>query len=218
MLFFIDSANPDEVSKAYATGMIDGVTTNPTLASRAGIPYKEAVERILKEVDGPVSLEVLSTDTEGMITEARKLVTLGSNVVVKLPMGIEGIRAAQILKNEDVKINMTLVFSSAQALLCAKAKVDYVSPFIGRLDDLCLEGLDLIAEIRDIFDNYQFSTKILTASVRSPLHVSQVASLGSDVATLPPEIFWKLFKHPLTDIGLSNFLKDFEEAGVTPLV
>ncbi|MCA9385287.1 fructose-6-phosphate aldolase [Candidatus Dojkabacteria bacterium] len=218
MELFIDSANPEEVIEAYATGMINGVTTNPSLAAKAGIPYKEAVQKIIKAVQGPISLEVLSTEFKGMVEEGRKLIKYGENVVVKIPMTVDGIKATQILKHEGINVNMTLVFSTYQALLAAKAGADYVSPFVGRLDDGGTQGMQMIEEIRQSYDNYGFETKILVASVRSTLHVEESSIYGADVATIPPGVFWKLFEHPLSKLGLEQFLKDFKEAGVEPLV
>ncbi len=218
MQLYIDSAVPQEVEKMMALGIIDGVTTNPSLAVKAGMTYKEAVAKILKIIPDNVSLEVLSTDAEGMIIEARKLVKLGDNVVVKLPTTEEGLKALKALAQEGVRINMTLVFSANQALLVAKLGAYIVSPFVGRLDDIGQTGIDLIDEIRRIYDNYDFKTKILFASVRSPLHVKQAALVGADIATCPVDVLEKLVKHPLTDIGLKKFLEDFAASGQKPLV
>ncbi|MEK9146968.1 MAG: fructose-6-phosphate aldolase [Patescibacteria group bacterium] len=218
MKLFIDSANPQEIKKMADLGIIDGVTTNPTLATKAGLNYQEAVDLILNTVDGDISLEVLSTDTEGMLKEARALVKLHNNVVVKLPTTEEGLQALKILKNEGVRINMTLVFSANQALLVAKLGAYIVSPFAGRLDDIGHAAIDVIEEIRQIYDNYAFETQVLFASVRSPLHVKQAALAGADIATCPFEVLEKLVKHPLTDIGLKKFLDDFAQSGQKPLV
>lgn len=218
MLLFIDSANPQEVGKMLDLGIIDGVTTNPTLATKAQVPYKKAVEEILKIVDDNVSLEVLSTETGAMVKEARELAKLGSNVVVKLPTTQDGLKALKILAGEGIRINMTLVFSSNQALLVAKLGAYIVSPFVGRVEDTGASGLDLVREIRRIYDNYSFETKILFASVRSVDHVKQAALIGCDIATCPLEILEKLVKHPLTDIGLQKFLDDFKESKQKPLV
>ena len=218
MQLFIDSANPEEVKKVVNLGIIDGVTTNPTLATKAGIAYKDAVTQILAMVKGDVSLEVLSTETNGMLSEARQLAALGKNVVVKLPTTQDGLKALKILKTENIRINMTLVFSANQALLVAKLGAYCVSPFIGRLDDAGHTGTEVIEEIRQIYDNYAFETKILFASVRSPLHVKEAALLGADIATCPFEVLGRLVKHPLTDIGLKNFLDDFKQSGQKPLV
>ncbi|MBI2327415.1 fructose-6-phosphate aldolase [Candidatus Curtissbacteria bacterium] len=218
MQLFIDSAIPEEVQKMVDLGIIDGVTTNPTLAAKAGIPYKEAVTKILKMVPGDVSLEVLSTDKDGMLNEARQLAAMGKNVVVKLPTTEEGLKALKILKGEEVRINMTLVFSANQALLVAKLGAYFVSPFVGRLDDIGHTGTEVIEEIRQIYNNYAFETKILFASVRSPLHVKDAALMGCDIATCPYEVLEKLVKHPLTDVGLSKFLDDFAKSGQESLV
>lgn len=218
MQLFIDSANPQEVKKMTDLGIIDGVTTNPTLATKAGIAYKDAVSQILKMVEDDVSLEVLSTDTHGMVHEAQELVKLADNVVVKLPTTEEGLKALQILKSAGVRINMTLVFSPNQALLVAKLGAYIVSPFAGRLDDIGESAIETMQEIRKIYDNYSFETKILFASVRSPLHVKQAALIGCDIATCPYDVLEKLVKHPLTDVGLKKFLADFAESKQKPLV
>ncbi len=218
MKLFIDSAIPDEVKKMWDAGIIDGVTTNPTLAAKAGIEYKAAVSQILATVDGDISLEVLSTDTEGMVKEGRALTKLHHNVIVKLPTTTEGLKALKILNAEGIRVNMTLVFSANQALLVAKQNAYIVSPFAGRLDDIGHTAIDLISEIRQIYDNYGFETQILFASVRSPLHVKQAALAGCDIATCPYDVLEKLIKHPLTDIGLKKFLDDFKESKQEPLV
>ena len=218
MKLFIDSAIPDEVKKMWDAGIIDGVTTNPTLAAKAGIEYKAAVSQILATVDGDISLEVLSIDTEGMVKEGRTLAKLHHNVVVKLPTTTEGLKALKILNAEGIRVNMTLVFSANQALLVAKQNAYIVSPFAGRLDDIGHTAIDLISEIRQIYDNYGFETQILFASVRSPLHVKQAALAGCDIATCPYDVLEKLIKHPLTDIGLKKFLDDFKESKQEPLV
>lgn len=218
MQLYIDSANPKEVKAMADLGIIDGVTTNPTLAAKAGVTYQEAVRQILKTVDDNVSLEVLSTDAEGMIKEGRKLAKISKKVVVKLPTTSEGLKALKTLKREGIRVNMTLVFSANQALLVAKLGAYIVSPFVGRLDDLGQTGTELISEIRQIYDNYKFETKILFASVRSPLHVKDAALIGADIATCPVDILEKLVKHPLTDSGLERFLKDFKDSKQKPLV
>ena len=218
MKLFIDSANPEEVKKMAELGIIDGVTTNPSLATKAGIDYRKAVDQILATVDGNVSLEVLSTDAQGMMGEARNLSKLHNNVVVKLPTTPEGLKALKILKAEKIRVNMTLVFSANQALLVAKLGAYIVSPFAGRLDDIGHSAIDVISEIRQIYDNYSFETQILFASVRSPLHVKQAALAGCDIATCPYEVLEKLVHHPLTDVGLKKFLSDFKESGQKPLV
>lgn len=199
-------------------GIIDGVTTNPTLAANAGVDYKTAVESILKTVDGDISLEVLSTESHEMVIEARKLAALHHNVVVKLPTTLEGLKALKELAAESIRINMTLVFSANQALLVAKAGAYIVSPFVGRLEDSGEDAIGTVNEIRQIYDNYDFQTKILFASVRSPLHVKQAALAGCDIATVPYEILKKLINHPLTDVGLQKFLDDFKKSKQNPLV
>lgn len=218
MKLFIDSANPQEIKQMWEAGIIDGVTTNPSLATKAGIDYKQAVTQILATVNGDISLEVLSTDTQGMIKEARILAKLHKNVVVKLPTTPEGLKALKILTAEKIRINMTLVFSANQALLVGKLGAYIVSPFAGRLDDIGHTAIDVIEEIRQIYDNFAFETQILFASVRSPLHVKQAALAGCDIATCPYEVLDKLVHHPLTDIGLAKFLDDFKKSGQKPLV
>lgn len=218
MQLYIDSTNPKEIKKMLELGIIDGVTTNPSLATKAGIPYRKAVDQILAMVKDNVSLEVLSTDKESMLKEGRKLAALGKNVIVKLPTTEEGLKALKILAKEGIRINMTLVFSPNQALLVAKLGSYIVSPFAGRLDDIGHTATDLLEEIRTIYDNYNFKTKILFASVRSPLHVKQAAMIGCDIATCPYEVLEKLVHHPLTDIGLKKFLDDFRQSKQSPLV
>jgi len=218
MKLFIDSANPQEIKKMWEAGIIDGVTTNPSLATKAGIDYKLAVNQILANVNGDVSLEVLATDTQGMIKEARALAKLHKNVVVKLPTTSEGLKALKVLKAEKIRINMTLVFSANQALLVGKLGAYIVSPFAGRLDDIGHTAIDVIEEIRQIYDNFAFETQIIFASVRTPLHVKQAALAGCDIATCPYEVLEKLVHHPLTDTGLAKFLDDFKKSGQKPLV
>jgi len=218
MQIFIDSADPEQVKKYYDLGIIDGVTTNPTLATQVGRPYRDLVTEILGTVDGPISLEVLGTKFDEMMREARGLAALHKNVIVKIPMLPEGIKAVKALAAEGIKTNVTLVFSPTQALLAAKAGAYFVSPFIGRIDDIASEGVDLIREIRLIYDNYNFQAKILAASIRLPRQVALVAMAGADIATIPPDVIDKLFKHPLTDIGLARFLEDFKASGQQPLV
>lgn len=218
MKLFIDSAIPKEVKDMWEMGIIDGVTTNPTLATQSKVNYREAVEEILKTVDGDVSLEVLSTNTEGMVKEARALSKFHNNVVVKLPTTSQGLKALKIVNSEGIRVNMTLVFSANQALLVAKQNAYIVSPFAGRLDDIGHTAIDVISEIRQIYDNFGFETQILFASVRSPLHVKQAALAGADIATCPYDVLEKLVKHPLTDSGLKKFLDDFKESKQKPLV
>ncbi|MDP2632401.1 MAG: fructose-6-phosphate aldolase [Candidatus Curtissbacteria bacterium] len=217
MQLFIDSANPKEVKEMIDLGIIDGVTTNPSLATKAGIDYNEAVKQILSMVPANVSLEVLSTEAEGMIKEARSLSKLGKGVVVKLPATEEGIKALKTAKAEGIPTNVTLVFSANQALLAAKLGATMVSPFVGRLDDIGLNGTEVVEEIRQIYDNYAFETKILFASVRSPLHVKQAALIGCEIATCPYDILKSLVKHPQTDVGLNKFLDDFKKSGQKPI-
>lgn len=202
----------------WEAGIIDGVTTNPTLATKAGVDYGKAVEEIIKIVDGDISLEVLSTETVGMVKEGRALAKIHNNIVVKLPTTTDGLKALKILTEEGIRINMTLVFSTNQALLAAKLGAYIVSPFVGRLDDVGQNGMDLITEIQQIYRNYNFETQVLFASVRSPLHVKQAALAGCEIATCPFEVLEKLVKHPLTDVGLKKFLEDFDKSKQKPLV
>lgn len=218
MKLFIDSANPQEVEEMAELGIIDGVTTNPSLVGKAGVTYDAAVKRILKVVKDNVSLEVLSTDAKGMVAEGKKLAALGKNVVVKLPTTEEGLKALQQLNKAGIRVNMTLVFSANQALLVGKLGAYFVSPFIGRLDDIGQTGMDLIDEIKVIYDNYGIKTKILVASVRNPIHVKDAAIIGADIATCPYTVLKQLIKHPLTDTGMDKFLEDFKKSGQKPLV
>jgi len=208
---FLDTANIEAIKKYNDMGILDGVTTNPTLlAKEKGDPI-EIMREIVRIVNGPVSLEVVSTDTEGMVEEARRLVKFGSNVVVKIPMIADGLKAIRMLSMEGIKTNCTLIFSANQAILAAKAGATYVSPFIGRLDDAGHEGMQIIRDIVQIFRNYNFNTKVLVASVRHPLHVVEAAKIGADIVTMPPDVLEKMLKHPLTDKGLSTFLDDWEK-------
>ncbi len=209
MKFFIDTADINEIRTAMEMGMVDGVTTNPTLISKTGRPFMEVAKEIVETVPGPVSLEVVSLDTQGMVDEARQLAKLGDNVVIKIPMTVEGIKAVRILSEEGIKTNVTLVFSPLQALLAAKAGATYVSPFVGRLDDIGHDGMELIAQIVQIYDNYGFDTEIIVASIRHPQHVLQAALLGADIATIPFKVVKQLAKHPLTDVGIERFLEDW---------
>lgn len=218
MQLYIDSSNPSEVKRMSELGIIDGVTTNPSLAAKAGTTYQQAVKEIIQIAKDNISLEVLSTDSIGMIDEGRKLAKLSDKVIVKLPTTSEGLKALKMLNLEGIRINMTLVFSANQALLVAKLGAYIVSPFVGRLDDIGQTGTELISEIKQIYDNYKFETKILFASVRSPLHVKQAALIGADIATCPIDVLEKLVRHPLTDIGLKKFLDDFKESKQKPLV
>ena len=211
MKFFIDTANIDEIRDAKDLGILDGVTTNPSLVAKTGRPFREVVEEIVALVDGPVSLEVVATDREGIVREGRELMKIGDNVVVKVPLIKEGLKAVRDLTDEGIKTNVTLCFSPTQALLAAKAGASYISPFIGRLDDRSHRGMDMIEEIRTLYDNFDFDTEILVASVRHPLHVLDAALEGADVCTMPMNVFDALVKHPLTDSGLAAFLKDWEK-------
>lgn len=208
MEFFIDTGNLDEIKEAQSWGIIDGVTTNPSLVAKEGIDQATLITDIAKLVDGPISAEVISTDAKGMLKEAYELVKIHPNVVIKLPMTKDGMIACKELSDNDIKTNVTLVFSANQALVAAKAGATYVSPFIGRLDDIGQTGMQLIGEIREIFDNYGYMTKILAASIRHVDHVKFSALTGADVATIPFSVIAKLFSHPLTTSGLEQFLKD----------
>ncbi|GAB6075555.1 fructose-6-phosphate aldolase [Desulfurobacterium crinifex] len=209
MKFFIDTADINEIKAAMEMGMVDGVTTNPTLISKTGRPFLEVAKEIIETVPGPVSLEVVSLNTQGMVDEARQLAKLGDNVVIKIPMTTEGLKAVKILSEEGIKTNVTLVFSPLQALLAAKAGATFVSPFVGRLDDIGHDGMELISQIVQIYDNYGFDTEIIVASIRHPQHVLQAAILGADIATIPFKVIKQLAKHPLTDIGIERFLEDW---------
>jgi len=218
MKFFIDSADPEQIKKYWDLGIIDGVTTNPSLATKVGRPFKDLVLEILAIVDGPISLEVLSTDYENILKEARSISLLHKNVVVKIPMIPDGVRAVKVLSAENIKTNVTLIFNPAQALLAAKAGATYVSPFLGRLDDIGEDSINMLKEIVTIFDRHNFSTNVLAASIRSTRMVEEAAMSGADVATIPPEILEKLYKHPLTDKGIEQFLSDYSKSGMAPLI
>ena len=211
MKIFLDTANLDSIIKYNDMGLLDGITTNPSLLSKEGGDPKKTMEEIVSIVKGDISLEVLSTDYTGMMEEGRRLKKYGKNVVVKCPMTADGLKACKALTAEGIPVNITLIFSPNQAVLAAKAGAKYVSPFIGRLDDIGQDGMGLIMDIKRIFTNYGFSTKILVASVRNPIHVMDAARIGADVVTLPPAVLEKMLKHPLTDIGLENFLADWEK-------
>ncbi len=212
MKFFLDTANLDEIREAASWGAIDGVTTNPTLMAREGkVDFKEHIRTICTIVDGPVSAEVVATDTEGMLREAREIAQIHPQVMVKIPCTVDGLKAIRILSDEGIKINTTLIFTAPQALLAAKAGATVVSPFVGRLDDISHQGMALIEQIRQIFDNYDFSTQILIGSVRHPMHVVEGALIGADIATMPFKVLQQLVNHPLTDIGLERFLRDWEK-------
>jgi transaldolase len=211
MKLFIDSADIQEIREAKALGVLDGVTTNPSLVAKTGRKFLDVAKEILAEVDGPVSLEVVAMDFKGMMDEAHNLVKMGSNVVVKIPLIMDGLKATKALADEGIKVNNTLCFSPMQALLSAKAGSAYISPFVGRLDDISTDGMELIAQIIDIYGNYPFTTEVLVASVRHPIHLVQAATMGADVATVPFKVIAQLLKHPLTDIGLDKFLQDWEK-------
>lgn len=211
MKFFLDTANVDEIRRGVELGLIDGITTNPSLIAKEGGDFEELALDICNQIDGPVNLEVISRDSRGMIEEARHLSQLHENVYVKIPMIREGLKALNVVSQEGIRVNVTLIFSAAQALLAAKNGAAIVSPFIGRLDDLSIEGLGLIADILVIFENYDFDTEVLVASVRNPLHVVEAAKMGADITTLPLKVLEQLMKHPLTDIGLAQFLADWEK-------
>lgn len=211
MKIFVDTADLDEIRELASWGIIDGVTTNPTLVARSGRSFKEIVEEIFDIVDGPISLEAVSTKAEDIIKEARKLSKIHKNVAVKIPMTPEGLKAVKVLSKEGIKTNVTLVFSANQALLAAKAGATYVSPFIGRLDDIGQEGMQIVEEIMDIFNNYNFKTQLIVASIRHPIHVIQAARYGAHIATIPPKVIKQMVKHSLTDVGIERFLKDWEK-------
>jgi transaldolase len=219
MKFFIDTANLDEIREAKELGMIDGVTTNPTLVAKEGCKnrgdFKKLIYEICEVVQGPVSAEVVSTDVDGMVKEARELAEIHEHVVVKIPMITDGLKATHQLAEAGIKINVTLVFSPLQALLAAKAGATYVSPFVGRLDDISQTGMELVAQILEIYQNYIFETEVLVASIRNPLHVLEAAQMGADVATIPFKVISQLAKHPLTDIGMKQFLDDWKKVDST---
>jgi len=211
MQFFIDSADIGEIKKALALGLCDGVTTNPSLVAKTGRAFKDVLKEIVALAPGPISAEVTATDAEGMLREAREYAKYGDQVVIKIPLIVEGLRAVKVLSDEGVKTNVTLCFSAVQALLAAKAGATYVSPFVGRLDDISQDGMAFIADILQIYRNYDFQTKVLVASVRHPVHVLEAARLGADVATIPFGVIEQLAKHPLTESGLKKFLADWEK-------
>jgi transaldolase len=216
MKFFVDTADVDEIRELAATGLLDGVTTNPSLVMKAGRPFKEAIAEICRIVDGPVSAEVAATDFDGMVREGRVLSAIAENVAVKVPLTWDGLKACRALTDAGTMVNVTLCFTAAQALLAAKAGATFVSPFIGRLDDIGLDGMELISEIRAIYDNYEdLSTEILAASIRGPNHVKLAAIAGADIATIPPAVLKSLVKHPLTDRGLEQFVADWKKTGQT---
>ena len=211
MKIFLDTANISAINLYNDMGLVDGITTNPSLMAKEGSDPKKVMEEIVRIIKGDVSLEVLSMETDGMLEEGRRLRKYGNNVVVKCPLTPEGLKACKILTSEGIPVNVTLCFSVNQAILAAKAGAKYVSPFIGRLDDNGQDGMNLIREMHQVFQNYKFSTQILVASVRHPMHVVEAAKIGADVVTLPPDVLGKMLKHPLTDVGLKNFLSDWEK-------
>lgn len=213
MELFIDSADVDELRAAAETGLVDGVTTNPSLIAKSGRKMGEAIAEICSIIPGPVSAESVATDVDGMLAEGRYLAGIADNVVVKLPLTESGLRACKTLSSEGINVNVTLCFSAVQAMLAAKAGAYFISPFIGRLDDAGVNGMDLIGEIRQIYDNYGFETKVLAASIRTPSHVRDAALIGADCATIPGKTFFSLYKHVLTDAGLEAFLKDWKSTG-----
>jgi transaldolase len=212
MQFFIDTANIAEIREAASYGILDGVTTNPSLVAKEKKDFRALLMEICEIVDGPVSAEVISTDTPGMLVEARELAALHGNIVVKIPLIKEGLKAVKVLSSEGIRTNVTLCFSPTQALMAAKAGATYISPFIGRLDDISIDGMDLIRQIIAIYQNYGYPTQVLAASIRHPIHVVQAALAGADVATIPLKIIDQMFRHPLTDSGLAKFLEDWRES------
>lgn len=215
MKFFIDTADVNEIRKAVELGLVDGVTTNPSLIAKSGRDFRDVINEITAIVDGPISAEVIATDAPGMVREGQELAKINPrNIVIKVPMTEEGLKATRIFASEGIKTNVTLVFSPVQALLAAKAGATYVSPFVGRLDDVGHDGMEGIDDIRGIFDNYGYTTEIIVASVRSPLHVLRAALIGADICTIPYGVIVQLSKHPLTDVGLTKFLADWGKSGI----
>jgi transaldolase len=213
MKFFIDTANVDEIREAVDMGMADGVTTNPSLIAKEGRDFETVIREICGIVDGPISAEVISLETDGMLKEARDLAGIHQNIVVKIPMTVNGLKATRQLTEEGIKTNVTLIFSPLQALMAAKAGATYVSPFVGRLDDLSQDGLQLVEQIVEIYSNYAYETEIIVASVRNPLHVLESAMMGADIATIPFSVLSKFASHPLTDKGIKAFLEDWQKRG-----
>lgn len=211
MKFFIDTADVNEIREAHELGLVDGVTTNPSLIAKSGRKFEDVIKEIVEIVDGPISAEVVSLDHDGMIREAEALARIHKNIVIKLPMTPEGLKACSTLTKEGIKTNVTLIFTPMQALLAAKAGATYVSPFVGRLDDISQDGMGIIDDIKTIFDNYGYTAEIIVASVRNPVHVLNSALIGADVATIPFSVMLQLAKHPLTDSGIERFLKDWEK-------
>ncbi|MHB1016089.1 MAG: fructose-6-phosphate aldolase [Desulfurivibrionaceae bacterium] len=211
MKFFIDTANIEEIKKAVDMGMVDGVTTNPSLIARENKPFKKIIKEICKIVDGPISAEVIALDAEGMVREGRELAAIHANIVIKIPMTTEGLKAVKKLAEEKIRTNVTLIFSASQALMAAKAGASYASPFVGRLDDISQNGMDLISDIMNIYDNYGYPTEVIVASIRNPIHVVDAALLGAHIATIPFKVIAQLARHPLTDLGMEQFLADWEK-------
>ncbi len=211
MKFFLDTANIEQIREAASLGLIEGVTTNPSLISKEKKPFKDIILEICKIVDGPISAEVTCSDYKGMVEEALKLSDIHKNIVIKVPITKEGLKAVKELSGQGVRTNVTLIFSATQALLAAKAGASYVSPFVGRLDDISNDGMNLIAEIQQIYRNYSFETEVIIASIRHPIHVLQAALMGADIATVPFDVLMKLIKHPLTDIGIEKFMCDWKK-------
>ena len=211
MKFFIDTADVNEIREAHELGLVDGVTTNPSLVAKAGRNFREVISEIVDIVDGPISAEVVSLDAAGMVGEGLELAAIHPNIVIKCPMTPEGLKATQILSSKGIKVNVTLIFSPLQALLAAKAGAAYVSPFVGRLDDISQDGMQIIEQIRTIFDNYGYTSEIIVASVRNPIHVLNSALIGADIATIPFSVIMQLTRHPLTDAGIKKFLEDWEK-------
>jgi transaldolase len=212
MKLFVDTGNVREVETLASIGILDGVTTNPSLLAKEGGDFRQVLKQICLTVQGPVSAEVVATEAASMVREGRELATIDEHIVVKVPFGKDGVKACRALTREGIRVNVTLVFSATQALLAAKVGAYFVSPFVGRLDDVATDGMELIKQIVEIYDNYEFSTEVLVASVRHPIHVVQAARLGADICTCPAAVIDAMFKHPLTDIGLERFLKDWEKA------
>ena len=212
MKFFIDTANIDEIKEAHRMGMADGVTTNPSLIAKEKRPFEQIIRDICQIVDGPISAEVIAVDADGMVAEARELAKIHPNIVVKIPMLVDGLKAVRTLAQEGIKTNVTLVFSPTQALWAAKAGATYVSPFVGRIDDRAGDGMELVAQILEIYENYGFTTQVIVASVRHVRHVLEAALLGAPIATVPYRVVRQLFDHPLTDLGIERFLADWERA------
>jgi transaldolase len=210
MKFFIDTANIDEIREAKSWGLVDGVTTNPSLIAQTGRPFQEVVHSIVEIADGPISVEVTALDVDGMIKEGRTYAKISENIAVKVPLNLDGLKVCRALTNEGIDCNVTLCFSATQALLAAKAGARYISPFVGRLDDYAQVGMGLIADIVEIYNNYDFNTEVLVASIRSPIHVLEAARMGADICTIPFKVIGQLVKHPLTDIGMEKFLADWK--------